>query len=120
MGTESVARRRARLSQADLARRAGVAQSVISAYESDRRERSSRILVKLIEDTGHQLAVEISHDPCREDAYRLVMRCRVRLGESARAPDSDRDLSVGCYAFCSSGLTSSQLLHAGVGYSLRA
>ncbi|MGH4014469.1 MAG: helix-turn-helix transcriptional regulator [Pseudonocardiaceae bacterium] len=34
------ARRRARLSQTDLARRAGVAQSVISAYESDRREPS--------------------------------------------------------------------------------
>jgi predicted transcriptional regulator len=34
------ARLRARLSQTDLARRAGVAQSVISAYESDRFEPS--------------------------------------------------------------------------------
>jgi uncharacterized protein len=50
------ARRRARLSQTDLARRAGVAQPVISAYEADRREPALRTLVKLIEATGHQLA----------------------------------------------------------------
>ncbi|PZS25943.1 MAG: nucleotidyltransferase [Pseudonocardiales bacterium] len=53
------ARRRARLSQTDLARRAGVAQSVISAYESDRREPGLRTLAKLIEATGHQLAFEL-------------------------------------------------------------
>jgi DNA-binding SARP family transcriptional activator len=27
----------------------------------------------------------LSHDPCREDAHRLVMRCHVRLGERAQA-----------------------------------
>jgi DNA-binding SARP family transcriptional activator len=27
----------------------------------------------------------LSHDPCREDAYRLVMRCHVRRGERAQA-----------------------------------
>lgn len=53
------ARRGARLSQNDLARRAGVAQPVISAYESDRREPGFRTLLKLIEATGHQLAVEL-------------------------------------------------------------
>lgn len=57
------ARRRARLSQTDLARRAGVAQSVISAYEADRREPSWRTLAKLIEATGHQLAVELIPAP---------------------------------------------------------
>lgn len=46
------ARRRARLSQSDLAQRAGVAQSVISAYESDRRDPSLRTLTKLIEATA--------------------------------------------------------------------
>ncbi len=51
------ARRRARLSQSDLARRAGVAQSVISAYESDRREPGLRALARLIEATGHVLVV---------------------------------------------------------------
>jgi DNA-binding SARP family transcriptional activator len=27
----------------------------------------------------------LTHDPCREDAHRLVMRCHVRLGERAQA-----------------------------------
>lgn len=57
------ARRGARLSQTDLARRAAVAQSVISAYESGRREPSFRMLVKLIEATGHQLACELVSAP---------------------------------------------------------
>ncbi len=57
------ARRRARLSQTDLARRAGVAQSVISAYESDRREPGIRTLAKLIEATGHGLAVQLIPAP---------------------------------------------------------
>jgi uncharacterized protein len=51
------ARRRARLSQTDLARRAGVAQSVVSAYESGQREPSLRNLTKLIEATGHELTL---------------------------------------------------------------
>jgi predicted nucleotidyltransferase/DNA-binding XRE family transcriptional regulator len=57
------ARQRARLSQTDLARRAGVAQPVISAYEADRREPSFRTLARLIEATGHQLAVELVPPP---------------------------------------------------------
>jgi len=54
------ARRRARLSQTDLARRAGVAQSVISAYEADKREPALRTLVKLIEASGHGLTIELT------------------------------------------------------------
>lgn len=57
------ARRRARLSQTDLARRAGVAQSVISAYESGRREPALRTLTKLVEATGHGLALELVDAP---------------------------------------------------------
>jgi len=57
------ARRRARLSQTDLARRAHVAQSVISAYESDRREPALSTLAKLIEATGHGLSLELVPAP---------------------------------------------------------
>jgi uncharacterized protein len=57
------ARLRARLSQTDLARRAGVAQSVISAYESDRREPGLRTLTKLVEATGHHLAFTLIPAP---------------------------------------------------------
>jgi uncharacterized protein len=53
------ARSSARLSQTDLAHRAGVAQSVISAYETDRREPGLRTLSKLIEATGHHLSIEL-------------------------------------------------------------
>lgn len=59
------ARRRARLSQTDLARRAGVAQSVISAYESDRREPGLETLTRLVEATGHQLVFDIVPVPGR-------------------------------------------------------
>lgn len=60
------ARHQARLSQADLARRAGVAQSVISAYEADRREPGLRTLTKLIEATGHLLDVQLVPAPRRQ------------------------------------------------------
>jgi predicted nucleotidyltransferase/DNA-binding XRE family transcriptional regulator len=53
------ARQWAHLSQTDLARRAGVAQSVISAYESGRREPSVRTLARLIEATGHELTLDV-------------------------------------------------------------
>jgi len=52
------ARQRAGLSQAELARRAGVVQSVISAYESGKREPGMGMLTKLVEAAGHQLRVE--------------------------------------------------------------
>jgi uncharacterized protein len=59
------ARQRARLSQTDLARRAGIAQSVISAYESGRREPSLPTLTRLIEATGHELAIDVVAAPDR-------------------------------------------------------
>lgn len=57
------ARRRARLSQTDLARRAHVAQPVISAYEAGRREPGLRTLAKLVEATGHQLDIRLIPPP---------------------------------------------------------
>lgn len=53
------ARERSRLSQSDLARRAGVAQSVISAYEADRRDPGLGTLTRLIEATGHELKLDV-------------------------------------------------------------
>lgn len=57
------ARQRARLSQTDLARRAGVAQSVISAYESGQREPSLRTLQRLVEATGGWLVLTVKPGP---------------------------------------------------------
>jgi uncharacterized protein len=53
------ARRRSGLSQTELAERAGVAQSVISTYESDRREPGLHTLRKLIHATGHALRIDL-------------------------------------------------------------
>lgn len=53
------ARQRAGLSQTELARRAAVAQSVISAYETDRREPGLAMLTRLVEAAGHDLVVDV-------------------------------------------------------------
>ena len=57
------ARRRAGLSQAELARRSRVSQPVISAYESGRREPGLSMLAKLIEATGHELRMDLVAEP---------------------------------------------------------
>lgn len=49
------ARRRAGMTQTQLAERAGTTQSVISAYESDRRQPSLPVLLRLVAATGHAL-----------------------------------------------------------------
>ena len=51
------------MSQAELAFRAGVAQSVISAYEAGRRQPSLPTLAKLIEAAGCNLVVDIQRQP---------------------------------------------------------
>jgi uncharacterized protein len=60
------ARQQSQLSQTDLARRAGVAQSVISAYESGRREPSLRTLTRLVQATGNELSIDVVTSPERE------------------------------------------------------
>lgn len=53
------ARRRAGLTQVELAQRAGVTQSMISAYESGRREPALRTLAALVRATGLDLTVSL-------------------------------------------------------------
>lgn len=60
------ARTRARLSQTDVARRSGIAQSVISAYESGRREPGVRTLARLVEATGHHLELDLVAVPAQQ------------------------------------------------------
>jgi hypothetical protein len=57
------ARTDARLSQTELAARAGVSQPVISAYESGRREPSLPMLTKLVEATGHRMRIQLLRTP---------------------------------------------------------
>jgi predicted nucleotidyltransferase/DNA-binding XRE family transcriptional regulator len=82
------ARRRSNLSQTDLARRAGVAQSVISAYESGRREPSVPTLARLVAATGHELALDLVPMPHRAQGLpdtplgRLLRRRRKAINEA--------------------------------------
>jgi uncharacterized protein len=57
------ARMEAGLSQAELAARAGVTQSVISAYESGHRQPALPTLVALLEAAGYELVIEVHHQP---------------------------------------------------------
>ncbi len=59
------ARRRARLSQVGLAERAGVTQSVVSAYESGRRQPSLPMLRRLVAASGLRLDLRIARPPTR-------------------------------------------------------
>jgi transcriptional regulator with XRE-family HTH domain len=53
------ARCRAGLTQRELAQRAGVAQSVVAAYESGTREPSLATLAALVEATGISLTIDL-------------------------------------------------------------
>src|SRR5262249_38355953 len=77
------ARRRAKLSQSELARRAGVAQSVISAYESGRRQPSMLTLAAMVEAAGFDLHVDLRRS--RSSLHRLSGPLGRRvLGQRAR------------------------------------
>ncbi len=109
------ARQRAHLTQEQLAARAGVTQSVISAYESGRRQPSVPTLAALVAATGFELDLQLRTTPRRLDALtgpigQRVRRQRRRLIDTAAAhgiqdlrvfgsvargddrPDSDLDL----------------------------
>jgi transcriptional regulator with XRE-family HTH domain len=60
------ARRRAGLTQAELALRAGTSQAAISAYESGRKAPSVDTFSRLLAATGSRLAVEAAGQPVRE------------------------------------------------------
>ena len=57
------ARKRAGLSQVELAEQAGVTQSVISAYESGHRQPSLPTLATLVEAAGFDLEVSVRQQP---------------------------------------------------------
>ena len=112
------ARSRAGLSQSELARRAGVAQSVVSEYEAGKRQPALPTLARLVAATGHELTIGLERrDPTvrglpESQLGRRVRRHRQALlaavaaagarnlrvfGSVARGedtPDSDVDLLV--------------------------
>ena len=79
------ARLRAGLSQVELGRRAGVTQSVVSAYESGARRPSLPTLARLVAATGFELDVRLSEPsatgPGSEGLSHRVERHRVEMRE---------------------------------------
>ena len=109
------ARRRAGLTQQQLAARAGVTQSVISAYESGHRQPALTTLAALVEASGFDLEVQLRRRPSplyrltgpighrvrrhRRDLTHAAAACGIKhlqvFGSVARGedrPDSDVDL----------------------------
>lgn len=81
------ARTQAGLSQAALATRSGVSQSVISVYEASRRQPSLPMLTNLVEAAGCDLEVRVRPRTARERLRgplgRRVLKHRARLLETA-------------------------------------
>lgn len=71
------ARRRAGLTQQQLAARAGVTQSVISAYESGHRQPALTTLAALVEASGFDLEMRLRRRPGRLHRLTGPIGCRV-------------------------------------------
>ena len=86
------ARQRAGLTQAELARRAGTSQPVISAYERGRRDPSIETLRRLVRATGAELELGVSArdhggvPPAVTDAQRAARLVDVLLLADAIPP----------------------------------
>jgi predicted nucleotidyltransferase/DNA-binding XRE family transcriptional regulator len=138
------ARSRAGLSQSELARRAGVPQSVVSEYEAGKRQPALPTLARLVAATGHELTLGLERrDPSVRGIPDSPLGRRVRqhrrallaavaaagasnlrvFGSVARGedtPDSDVDLLVevpsgtGLFALLSLEEALQRILHVDV------
>ena len=82
------ARRRAGLSQAELARRAGVPQSAVGWIESGARVPSTELVERLIRAAGFELRVGLGEpDPETDSQFERTLRRthRERLADATRA-----------------------------------
>lgn len=81
------ARRRARLSRAELAARAGVTQSVVSVYESGRRKPALATLASLIGACGYEFDVQLrlARSSRTHSSGPVGQRLRRHRGEVIRA-----------------------------------
>lgn len=80
------ARAAARLTQAELAARTGVPQSLISAYERGRRQPGADMLLRLLGGTGHEVVVRSSYAASRDAADKLAQVVALAMVLPAREP----------------------------------
>jgi len=78
-----MAREKAGLTQAELARRAGVPASMISAYEHDHRQPTIPTLLRLLKAAGFELRMHLEPYDDHDD---------VLAAERERWPQAERDL----------------------------
>jgi uncharacterized protein len=105
------ARRRAGMTQIDLARTAGVTQSVVSAYESGARQPSLATLQRLVSAAGCELTISLLPRGARRGRLtgplgRRVLRERRRLTEVAARHGASNLRVFGSVARGSEGPTS--------------
>jgi transcriptional regulator with XRE-family HTH domain len=80
------ARQEAHLSQRSLARRTGVPQSLISAYESGTRQPGSDMFLRLLRGTGNEVVVSSTVERSREAAKKLEQVCALAMALPSRQP----------------------------------
>jgi len=79
-------RHRAGLSQRELARRSGVAATLISAYENGRRVPSGDALLRLLDAAGATVEVTTGVDRAREAAAQLEQVAALAMALPRRDP----------------------------------
>ena len=84
------ARRRAGLTQREMASRAGVRQPVVAAYESGRREPTIPMLRKLLRATGHDLDLGLRPAHRLADPERANARLQLALDLAEHLPRRPR------------------------------
>lgn len=67
------ARQAAQLTQAELAQRANITQSVVSAYEAGRREPALSTLLKLVGAAGYTLNLELESQPIHTPDFMKIL-----------------------------------------------
>jgi transcriptional regulator with XRE-family HTH domain len=76
------ARNRADLSQAELARRAGISRSVLSVYESGRREPGSEALARILGAAGFRLSLQPSVRQLDDERAGRILEQVLELAEA--------------------------------------
>lgn len=96
------ARRRAGLSQVELARRAGVTQSVISVYESGRRQPSVAKLSRLVDAAGSTLEIGLGDAEAPADIP-LLAHVQLNAGGIRRAVSAHGMRALGVFGSVARG-----------------
>lgn len=84
------ARERAGLSQAELAARAGVPRTMVSAYERDLRQPSMLTLRRLVGAAGFDLQVHLVHRPEADEILRAMEQQFADPHQAARDAEEQR------------------------------